>query len=554
MSGTSLISRIDRSTIGNSAVGAAFVVIALIFLDLQKGSLGWGDPGAQRVLGALAVLIVYLLFCASLFARRQLAKRKSRSLESAAHAARDPAGAAPILIVHASQTGFAEQLAGQTAESLRSAGTAVEIRSIDDLDEATLARAERALFIASTTGEGDPPDSAMRFLHEFAEREFSLQGLRYGVLALGDSEYVNYCAFGHRIDQWLRQRGASALFDAIEVDNGDEGALRHWQHQLGLIAENPDLADWQAPRYAKWRLIERSLLNPGSVGDPCFHLALQPLESTDLRWSAGDIAEIGPRNSAQDVADVLAQTVFSAGDKVDVGAGIEALSDVIARSHLPERSARNELDAAGFAASLKPLPHREYSIASIPSDGALHLLVRQMHRADGRLGLGSGWLGKHAPLGAEIAMRVRGNSNFHLPDDARPIILIGNGTGLAGLRALLKQRISNAQYRNWLIFGERNAAHDYYHREELERWRSEGKLERLDLAFSRDQATRIYVQDRLRAAAEALNAWVADGASIYVCGSLDGMAPAVDAVLRESIGADLLEKLLLEQRYRRDVY
>ena len=204
--------------------------------------------------------------------------------------------------------------------------------------------------------------------------------------------------------------------------------------------------------------------------------------------------------------------------------------------------------------ALPPLPHREYSIASLPADGGVELLVRAMKRADGALGLGSGWLTAHAAQGAEIAARVRTNRAFHGPSDDRPLILIGNGTGLAGLRAHLKARASAGRHRNWLVFGERTSAHDYFHRDEIEAWRTSGVLARLDLAFSRDQDRKVYVQHRLMEAAEHVRAWVADGAAIYVCGSLAGMAPAVDAALADILGTGTLEALATQERYRRDVY
>ncbi len=171
-----------------------------------------------------------------------------------------------------------------------------------------------------------------------------------------------------------------------------------------------------------------------------------------------------------------------------------------------------------------------------------------------RLGLGSGWLTAHAAEGTEIAARVRTNRAFHGPADDRPLILVGNGTGLAGLRAHLKARAAAGRHRNWLVFGERTAAHDFFHRGEIEAWKASGVLARLDLAFSRDQDRKVYVQHRLMEAADILRAWVADGAAIYVCGSLEGMSGDVHAVLVSVLGAETMERLADEGRYRRDVY
>ena len=157
-------------------------------------------------------------------------------------------------------------------------------------------------------------------------------------------------------------------------------------------------------------------------------------------------------------------------------------------------------------------------------------------------------------MGGSISLRVRRNSGFHLPAEPVPMILLGNGTGLAGLRSLLKARIADGQQRHWLLFGERHREHDYLCRDELEEWLISGDLERLDLAFSRDQAEKIYVQDRLRESADELKKWLADGAVIYICGSLQGMASGVDHVLNEVLGIAEVDRLIEQGRYRRDVY
>ena len=212
------------------------------------------------------------------------------------------------------------------------------------------------------------------------------------------------------------------------------------------------------------------------------------------------------------------------------------------------------LHAQALVNALVPLGMREYSIASIASDGVLELIVRQERHPDGSLGLGSGWLTEYAAIGSGVSLRLRRNSGFHLPEAPVPLILLGNGTGLAGLRSLLKARIADGQQRNWLLFGERNIAHDYLCQDELQGWLASGDLALLDLAFSRDQAEKIYVQDRLRESADVLRRWLAEGAAIYVCGSLQGMATGVDQVLHEVLGSEAVERLIEQGRYRRDVY
>ncbi|WP_395010263.1 sulfite reductase subunit alpha [Undibacterium sp.] len=405
-----------------------------------------------------------------------------------------------ILIIYASQTGYAEQLALQTQASLQQGGMQVHLSDISQINAQHLQQAHKILFIVSTTGEGDAPDSAAKFSRHILSQSFSLSHGRYAILALGDRNYQAFCAFGHQLDHWLHQQGALRLFDTVEVDNGDDGALRHWQHHLGVLSGHTDLADWHQAQYETWTLSERQLLNPGSQGNPVYQLRLSPPQES--QWQAGDIAEILPRRP-----------------------GIDST-----------------------------LPHREYSIASIPQDGAVELIVRQAQQADGSLGLGSGWLTHYAELGSSIEIRLRSNRSFHPPSNNCPLILIGNGTGIAGLRALLKHREQQDQNENWLFFGERNRAHDYFCQADIEQWQSTGVLSKLDLAFSRDQTQRVYVQDKLREQATELCDWISKGAAIYVCGSLDGMAGGVDQALREMLGDSVLEKMREDGLYRRDVY
>lgn len=460
-------------------------------------------PPTHRLLYSCCILLAWLLLC---FWSWRQARRHTEQQAQAARELHAPATDQTILVAHASQTGQAEALAHQTAEALRQGGLPARIAALGQLDLALLRAHPRILIVASTYGEGDAPDSAAAFADTLMARNdpaaAMLDGLQYAVLALGDSEYHHYCGFGRRLDTWLRDNGASPLFDRVEADKADPSALRHWQHHLGLLTGCSDLPDWEPPTYRPWRLVQRTLLNPGSQGDPCFHLILTPPDATDASWQAGDIAEIGPRDARDGALH----------------------------------------------------PHREYSISSIPADGAVHLLVRQMHHGDGRLGVGSGWLTHIAQLGDTIDLRLRTNSNFHLPADDRPIILIGNGTGLAGLRALLKARIAAGHHRNWLIFGERNAAHDWYHRDEIEGWLASGKIQRVDAVFSRDTADHPYVQHQLLAAGKDVREWIRASADLYICGSLQGMAQGVDDALAAILGADGLAALRYSNRYRRDVY
>ena len=379
-----------------------------------------------------------------------------------------------------------------------------------------------------------------------------MPGLRYAVLALGDRQYAQFCGFARRVDDWLAGRGAQRLGERIEVDGDDQHALQSWQRQVADLTGAQPLAVQQVP-FDGWVLRERRCLNPGSQGQSTWLVGLQP--PAGAHWQAGDILEILPRNGAAQVQRWLQEHGLQALQSVVIEPLGHTLGEALAARQLPYSASHLVgLHAQALLEALVPLPSREYSIASLPEDGVLELIVRQQHLANGELGAGSGWLTAHLPVGEQLLARVRRNSGFHAPEDDRPMILIGNGTGLAGLRSLIKARIAAGHSRNWLLFGERNAEHDFYCRDELQAWLASYQLHRLDLAFSRDQARRLYVQDRLREAADELQAWIEDGAAVYVCGSLQGMAAGVDQVLREVLGDAVVEGLVEQGRYRRDVY
>jgi len=402
--------------------------------------------------------------------------------------------------------------------------------------------------------------TARGFERKLLTRTLGLSQLSYAVLALGDRQYEQFCGFARRVHDWLGLQGAKSLLAPVEVDGEDHQALGRWHEHVSSLT-GAAAQPLSAPAWQPWTLTRRACLNPGSQGAPTYLLALELGEA--CRWEAGDVLQVLPKHPLARVHAWLEQcAVYDAPELWSAPVVLEALGGqtlpldhALAYHELAGDAARLQtLSAQDLVGALKPLPAREYSIASIPEDGALELIVRQEQRSDGSLGLASGWLTAYAEDGGTIFAKIKRNSNFHAPPDDRPMLLIGNGVGLAGLRSLIKARVLAGHTRNWLLFGERNRAHDFYCQAEWHAWREAGSLQHLDLAFSRDQAERIYVQDRLREAAERLQQWVAQGASLYVCGSLQGMADGVDAVLRAVLGDAQVEQLTQEGRYRRDVF
>ncbi|MBI6704956.1 sulfite reductase flavoprotein subunit alpha [Pseudomonas viridiflava] len=466
-------------------------------------------------------------------------------------------GAAPDanawLIGFASQSGFAEQLAWQTAGQLQAAGLPVRVQRLGDMTEQDLSASRNALFVVSTFGDGEAPDSARGFERKLLGRPLSLETLNYAVLALGDRQYQHFCGFAHRLHDWLAERGGSTLFAPVEVDSADPVALQQWQQHLGQLTGSTPTALWQAPVFEHWTLARREHLNPGSSGSGVYLLVL--VTPGTMHWQAGDLVEILPRNSDEAVRSFLSGLGIDPATQVNVDGLLEPVVQALATRQLPQHRAHLVgLHAQALIDALVPVSAREYSIASVPEDGSLQLIVRQEIHPDGSLGLCSGWLTEHAASGSAISLRLRRNSSFHLPAEPVPLILLGNGTGLAGLRSLLKARIAQGQARNWLLFGERNREHDFHCGAELQGWLESGDLARLDLAFSRDQAEKVYVQHLLREAAQDLRAWLDEGAAIYICGSLQGMASGVDQVLNEVLGERAVSELVEQGRYRRDVY
>ncbi len=468
----------------------------------------------EKILYALATVLAYALLCAAIAwqhrSRQRAAQRRVEALLPATP------GAPAWWVAYASQTGQAEELALQTAQALHTAGVPVRLAPLSQIGLADLQQADRLLCIASTYGEGDPPDSAVAFARQvMASAEVSLSHLHVGLLALGDKTYAHFCGFGRTLDQWLAARGAQPLFERIDVDKSDPDALRRWRQHLAHLAGTNDLPDWEAPALQPWQLRARAHLNPGSEGEPVHHIELVPEVGQALPdWQAGDLVQV-------------------------------------------------EVPAA-------PGEPRDYSIASVPQDGAVHLLVRCSRRDDGTPGVASGWLTQGASIGERVMLRVRAHGGFRIDgNEGRALILVGNGTGLAGLRGHMRARLAAAgrladagavprgaaaAAAMWLLFGERQARCDAHYRDEIDAWARQGWLSRVDWVFSRDQAERRYVQHALAEAAPQVRDWVDGGAAIYDGGSLEGMAGEVDLALRAILGEAALEQLAAEGRYRRDVY
>jgi sulfite reductase (NADPH) flavoprotein alpha-component len=230
-----------------------------------------------------------------------------------------------------------------------------------------------------------------------------------------------------------------------------------------------------------------------------------------------------------------------------------------------------QLSGAQLAGLLRKLPPRLYSVASAleANPDEAHLLVgvvRYQSHGRARRGVASGFVAERLGVGDRLQVYVKPNRNFRLPEDPdRPIVMIGPGTGVAPYRAFLQhRRAAGAAGRNWLFFGDRSFTHDFLYQLEWQEWLKDGLLTRLDVAFSRDQPEKIYVQHRMWERRAELFAWLEDGAHLYVCGDEKAMAKDVHAMLaaivadRSGRAAEAAEAYLADlkkqRRYQRDVY
>ena len=478
------------------------------------------------------------------------------------------------------------------------------------------------VILCSTYGNGDPPDNAREFYDQLFETEgLDLSQVRFAVFAMGDQSYPNFCRCGRDIDRRLEGCGAKRLITRVDCDVKVEAPFAAWliavqrafrkgkQQDIVELQDDELISGYSAAKPVSAYVVENRLLSRIGSSKETRHYEVN-ISGTALAYQPGDAIGIKPTNSPELVTSIL-ELLGDSGERTTASG--RTLSQVLLKEvelrrpslslvrWIVQRSNQLSIDlddreslvrvAAGndvldllkllqpadrptaqmlveLCESIRP---RLYSIASSPlvHPGSIHLTVSTVrYQLNNRThhGAASTFLADRVRRHEPVPVYVQSNPNFRLPENtALDIIMVGPGTGIAPFRGFLYHRdAQGAKGRNWLFFGDQHAETDFLYDNEIERWRADGLITRLSTAFSRDQADKLYVQDRMIEAGAELFSWLNSGAIFYVCGDSNRMARGVDQALHQIIGEHgrmgvddartYIKRLQHDGRYKRDVY
>ena len=538
-------------------------------------------------------------------------------------AANTASSTAPLVnILYGTQTGNAEGLAMDAAATAKAQGFQAIVQGLD-----AFAAMRRVIITIATYGEGEMPDNAGLFWESIYSSDMpKLPDMQFGVLALGDSGYDDFCQAGKLLDVRLEQLGAQRLVDRLDCDVDFEDVAEEWINKTIPLANDGQAVapvDKPTPAVVKsiWNrknpypatLAVNHLLSGELSGKEIRHYEFD-LGDSGLVYDTGDALNVMPVNDDKLVAKIIERLLVS-GDTIledqeksltelltfqyeiatpsrKLIAAVETQAKDEMFSHVVKNGDKEALadflwgkdtldllnlnsdiyfSASEFLALLKPLQHRAYSISSSPNKhpGSVHLTVASVRWNDnGRdhLGVCSTFLADRIAKNGKAGVFISPNKAFRIPsNDDAPMIMVGPGTGVAPFRAFLEERqIRGAKGQNWLFFGDQTRASDFIYEQELIEMQAAGVLTRLDLAFSRDQKEKVYVQNKMHEHGAELYQWLENGGYFYVCGDATRMAKDVDQALCDIIAAqgslssdkakEYVNNLKREKRYLRDVY
>jgi sulfite reductase (NADPH) flavoprotein alpha-component len=489
--------------------------------------------------------------------------------------------AEPITIVYASESGNCEKLAGDLAKAARKTGLKPTLIDMADLDLAQLGAAKRLVFIAATWGEGEPPARAVRAYGELmGEGAPRLDGVEFGVLALGDTAYAEFCAIGKKIDERLAALGGKRMVERVDCDLDFAAPAAAWIGDALKVFTPPDAdrgrvieVDFGKPAAPNTDIVEAEIsehvnLNSSRSNKETIHLALA-FDGAAPAYEPGDSLDLYAENDPVCVDELLKFAGLAGDDKLraeliktrDVTTlSLKTVETYVAQTGqqyvkalLADGQAKDwiagrqlidlianlpiALTADHLRALTRPLAPRAYSIASSRREvgDEAHLLISAVrYETHGRAGKGvaSNYVAERLKRGGRVRVKLKPNKHFGLPAADKDIIMVGPGTGVAPFRAFVQERRATAaKGRSWLFFGDRQFTHDFLYQLDWQEALKDGALTRMDVAFSRDTPAKVYVQNKLWDKRRELIEWLDGGAHFYVCGDAKAMAKDVRATL-----------------------
>jgi sulfite reductase (NADPH) flavoprotein alpha-component len=525
-----------------------------------------------------------------------------------------PVAGEPLTVIFASESGNSERLANDLAKAARKNGLKPAVIDMADLDIAELEKARRIVVIAATWGEGEPPARAARaYADLMSDKAPRLDTVEFGVLALGDTAYAEFCAIGKAIDERLAALGGKRVVERADCDLDFAAPAANWIGRAVKALAPPEAdrgtvieVDFGKPAAAKSEIVEAEVaehinLNSSRSEKETIHLALA-FEGAVPPYEPGDSLDIYPENDPAAVDEIFEAAALAPDDALrnefirsrDITTlslkTLEAYAGIVGRERLGSSIKPGEAHAwitgrqlidllTSVPASLtaeqlrgltRPLAPRAYSIASSRREvgDEAHLLVsaiRYESHGRRRKGVASSHVAERLKRGSRIRVKLRPSRHFSLPAVDKDVIMVGPGTGVAPFRAFVQERRAiSAKGRNWLFFGDRQFTHDFLYQIEWQDALKDGSLIRLDLAFSRDRSEKVYVQDRLWERRRDVVDWLDGGAHFYVCGDAKAMAKDVRAALVrsyadvKSLSAEAAEQAVAalerDERYSQDTY